>query len=83
MEKTTLYLPEALHTSLRDAARRERRSAAELVREALTEYLSRRQRPRPRSVGAIQEPGLPPAREAKQWVRGQWDREIAERDARP
>jgi plasmid stability protein len=79
MEKTTLYLPADLQLSLRAAARRTGRSQAELVREALTEYLGRQQRPRPKSIGIIREEAVPPARDVKGWVRREWDREASER----
>ena len=51
--KTTLYLPEAEYRALKALARRERRPAAELVREAVTEYARRRAgAPPPKSLGA-------------------------------
>ena len=53
MTKTTLYLPEADYTRIKAIAAREGRSAAELVREAVAEYASRRgPRRLPRSLGA-------------------------------
>lgn len=48
MVKTTLYLPEDLKQRLEQAARQDRRSEAELIREAISESLSRREPPRPR-----------------------------------
>jgi Arc/MetJ-type ribon-helix-helix transcriptional regulator len=56
MRKTTVYLPEELKSQLEAVARRERRSEADLIREAV-ERLTRELRPRPRiplvdSVGA-------------------------------
>ena len=53
LTKTTLYLPEADYARLKALARREGRPAAELVREAVAEYASRRGARRlPRSLGA-------------------------------
>jgi len=51
--KTTLYLPEADYRRLKALARREGRAAAELVREAVSEYASRHGARRlPQSLGA-------------------------------
>ena len=50
--KTTVYLLEADYRRLKAIARRENRTAAELVREAVGEYTARRGRGRkPRSLG--------------------------------
>lgn len=48
MVKTTLYLPESLKQRLEQAARQDRRSEAELIREAISEALAKRVPPRPR-----------------------------------
>jgi metal-responsive CopG/Arc/MetJ family transcriptional regulator len=69
MEKTTLYLPEPLQRELREAARREGRPQAELVRDALRAYL--RGRPRPRSIGMLEDHELN-AEDAKLRVRERW-----------
>lgn len=51
--RTTVYLDAADYRRLKALARREDRSAAELVREAVSQYASRRgDRTVPRSVGA-------------------------------
>ncbi len=71
MEKTTLYLPEQLQHELREAARREGRPQAELVREALGAYLHARPRPRPRSIGIVDDHELR-AENVKAWVHEQW-----------
>lgn len=47
MRKTTVYLPEDLKESLEHVARHERRTEAEIIREAIAEKVSKRQRPRP------------------------------------
>lgn len=52
-EKTTLYLERADYRALKSLARRQGRYPAELVREAIAEYVVRREAaPRPRSIGA-------------------------------
>ena len=48
MQKTTVYLPEAMKSELEKAAAEERRSEAELIREAIATKLASRKRPRPR-----------------------------------
>jgi hypothetical protein len=53
LTKTTLYLPEADYRRLKALAAREGRSAAELVREAVSEYARGRGAGRlPSSLGA-------------------------------
>jgi hypothetical protein len=58
MEKTTLYLPTELQRALKDAARRSGRPQADLVRDALTEYLAKQPQPSPRSIGLGNDPAL-------------------------
>ncbi len=51
--RTTVYLDAADYRRLKALAQAEGRSAAELVREAVSEYARRQPgRPRPRSLGA-------------------------------
>jgi Ribbon-helix-helix protein, copG family len=71
MTKTTLYLPVELQRELRDEAKRSGRPQADIVREALTTYLTARPRRLPRSIG-IAENGALPARETEEWLRAQW-----------
>jgi len=71
MDKTTLYLPDELKRALRDAARRLGRAQAELIREALTEYLRDHTRPRPQSIGAAAD-GRVAARDSEAWLRAHW-----------
>jgi len=47
MRKTTVYLPEELKAALEVRARSERRSEAELIREAVAERVYRGDGPRP------------------------------------
>jgi len=57
--KTTVYLPDAEYRRLKQLARRRGVPAAELVREAVAEYVRRRApRLRPRSIGAFRS-GMP------------------------
>ena len=52
-QKTTVYLDTAEYRKLQGIARREGRSAAELIREAVAEYTARRAGvDMPRSLGA-------------------------------
>ena len=55
MKRTTIFVPVALEHDLQLYARRERRSAASVVREAVTEYLAVRQAdvPLPSFAGAF------------------------------
>lgn len=52
-DKTTIYLDSADHRRLKTMAVREGRPAAELIREAVAEYVKRRAaQDRPASIGA-------------------------------
>src|SRR2546425_10903463 len=76
MEKTTLYLPADLQLALRAASRRSGRPQAEIVREALTGYLTEQPRPLPRSIG-IAADGTLDASEVDQWLERELDRDYA------
>lgn len=71
MEKTTLYLPTELHRAVREAAEREGRSQADVIRAALQAYLAERPRPRPTSIGLGRDPALS-GREAEGWLERRW-----------
>lgn len=73
MEKTTLYLPVELQRALRDEGRRSGRAQAHLIREALGEYLARRPRPRPRSIGVVAS-GKIAGSASEAWLRREWGR---------
>ncbi|WP_207890261.1 ribbon-helix-helix protein, CopG family [Rubrobacter taiwanensis] len=75
MEKTTLYLPAELHRSLREVARREKRSQSEIIRAAIEEYLAGKRRPVLRSIG-IGEDGELAARDSEDWLRAEWGRRL-------
>lgn len=54
LEKTTIYLESADYQRVKALADAANRSAAELIREAVAEYVSRREpRVRPASIGAV------------------------------
>ena len=72
MEKTTLYLTEDLRRALKDVAKRSGRSEAQLVREALAQYLMQQGRPSPRSIGSGSDTGVT-ARESEAWLRAHWE----------
>ena len=71
MEKTTLYLPSEMQRELRDAARRSGRPQAELIRDALREYLRTQVNPRPKSFGLGSDREVT-ARESEAWLRREW-----------
>ena len=48
MHKTTVYLPEELKASLSRMAEEQKRSEAEIIREAIETAVSSRKRPRPK-----------------------------------
>jgi hypothetical protein len=55
MEKTTVYLPIALKSELKILAKRSKRTEAEMIREALADYVDQRRTPRPlpKSLGMV------------------------------
>lgn len=71
MEKTTIYLPSGLHRALKDAARAEKRPQAEVLRKALEEYLGRRERRLPLSLGLGEDEELSGA-DSEDWLFEQW-----------
>jgi predicted transcriptional regulator len=72
--KTTVYLPPELRRSLRAAAIRQRRPQAELVREALTDYLSKLQRPRLPWIGMGEDDEVSGAT-SEDYIRSSWNRD--------
>ena len=71
MKKLTIRLPPELRWALKEAARREGKSQAELVREALSAYLARRKKPRLRSLEAGEDPELS-GRTSEKWLEEVW-----------
>lgn len=78
MDKTTLYLPEEMSVELRQAARRNGTSQAEIVRAALGAYLRATPRRLPRSVGVAGNPNVSAARDEEALDAG-WDRKLRRR----
>ncbi|HZS93536.1 MAG TPA: ribbon-helix-helix domain-containing protein [Chloroflexota bacterium] len=73
MEKTTVYLPVDVHRQLQEVARRTGQSQADLLREAMRQYLARHQRPALRSLGAAESSEIT-GRNARNWLRENWRR---------
>jgi predicted transcriptional regulator len=71
MDKTTLYLPTELQQALKQLARRQKRSRAELIREALEQYVRSQPHRLPHSVG-VAASGELDATEVKAWLRESW-----------
>lgn len=72
MEKTTLYLPEQLQRSLAALSRREKRSQAEIIREALDSYISSRSAVRPSSLASGSDDEVSGAT-SEAWLRENWN----------
>ncbi len=71
MHKTTLYLSDDLRLTLEAAARRTGRAQADLIREALRNYLEALAPPVGRSIGAGEDSALS-ARDSEDWLRRHW-----------
>jgi hypothetical protein len=71
MEKTTLYLPADLQRALGATAKREGRAQADIIREALTVYLSHRTPVRLRSIGAGSDDEVSGST-SENWLRKNW-----------
>jgi len=71
MSKTTVYLNSADYRRLKQLAQAQGRTAAELVREAVSEYARRHGgQARPRTVGAVQSGGAKLSERAEELLRG-------------
>lgn len=77
MQKTTLYLPDALNQRLKVEAKRQNKSQAELMREALESYIQQQPRALPRSLGLADDAGISAA-ESEDWIHARW-RDVSER----
>ncbi len=76
MKRTTIFLTDDLEHLLQETARRTRRPQAEIVRDALTQYLQAQPRPWPRSIGMADNANRSVTSEnVKDWVREGWRRE--------
>ncbi len=73
MERTTIYLPLELKISIKAAAKRRRSSEAEVIRDALTRYLSEEELAelRPKSIGMISD-GEVQAEHFDEWLAKNW-----------
>jgi metal-responsive CopG/Arc/MetJ family transcriptional regulator len=73
MERTTVYLPHELKVSIKVAAKRKGSSEAEVIREALTKYVSEEDRAslRPKSIGMISD-GEVEADRFDEWLAKNW-----------
>jgi Ribbon-helix-helix protein, copG family len=68
-----VFLTDDLDRLLQETARRTRRPQAEIVREALTQYLGTQPRPWPRSVGmGADADSAVTLDNVKDWVRDRW-----------
>lgn len=81
MKRTTIFLTDDLERLLQETARRTHRPQAEIVRDALSQYLGAQPRPWPRSigVGSNAEPDVT-SETVKGWVRERWQQELDEAD---
>ena len=74
MEKTTVYLNTTLQHNLAQTARQLGKSQAELIRQAVTEYLERHAPKREfASLGAGEDKELA-ARDTNEFLRAAWDK---------
>lgn len=71
MEKTTLYLDATLHRQIREIAQRYGRPQAQVIREALEQYVQTQERPMPRSIGSGAD-GTIGARDSETFLRASW-----------
>ena len=71
MDKTTVYLSEDIRIQLEYAARRENRSQAEVIREALSVYLSERPAVGFGSIGAGSDAQVTGA-SSERWLKQNW-----------
>ncbi len=72
MHKTTLYLPDDLKIEVKTVSKTEQRSEAEVMRNAIREYVDKRlQTPWPQSVGMISDGTFDPAEDEK-YLKEHW-----------
>jgi predicted transcriptional regulator len=72
MEKTTLYIPGDLLAAYSALSRRQRRSKAELMRDALREYAERQAPALPDWIGMIETDGTVNSTNVKDWLSENW-----------
>lgn len=75
MDKTTLYLPAEVRRAFRELAQQTGRPQAEIMREALDEYLEHHRADQPAlcSVGVVAVPDVHGA-DAEDWLERHWHR---------
>jgi predicted transcriptional regulator len=71
MEKTTLYLPAELRSSLEALAKQTGRSQAELILEAVDRYIRQQEPPISRFIGIVQDGSLK-AEDVEDWLAENW-----------
>jgi len=69
VEKTTLYLPPELMTAFAALAHKQRRAKAELMRDALRQYVERQEYQLPDWVGMIASDNKVNSSNVKEWLR--------------
>lgn len=74
MERTTVYLPRDLKISVKVLAKRKGSSEAEVIRDALAQYVSSENRDnlRPKSIGMISD-GTVQADRFDEWLAENWE----------
>jgi len=71
MDKTTIYIPTALHAELKAIARRSGRAQAEVIREALASYVAQQERSLPKTIGIVSS-GRVRGADVDQWLAENW-----------
>ena len=72
MKKTTIYLPEKMAIDIQTRAKQDRRSEADVIREALGNYLAEVKRPLP-SIFGMGSGGLVSGADSEDWLNENWD----------
>lgn len=71
MQKTTIYLPEALHAQIKAASQREQRPQADVIRGVLQRHFDQEERPILRSIGIASDPGFS-SENIEEWLAENW-----------
>jgi hypothetical protein len=72
MKKRTIYFSEEMALGIWVRAKRERRTEADLIREAVSAYLATGTRPLPKIIGAASG-GIISGEESEDWLYENWD----------
>jgi len=70
--KATIDLPDEMAMKIKACAKQERRTEAELIREAVEAYLSNKKYPLPRILGTASS-GKITGEESEDWLYANWD----------